>query len=69
MHVVSGNGIFVDYRKVEGIVNWECLKNVTEIKSFLGLAGYYRRFVEHFSLIVAPLTWLTRKRVKFEWDN
>ena len=41
-HVVFGNGIFVDPRKVKAVVNWECLKNVTEIQSFLGLAGYYR---------------------------
>ena len=58
-YVVFENGIFVDPKKVKAIVNWECLKNVTEIQSFLGLTGYYRRFVEHFSLIVAPLTWLT----------
>ena len=68
-HVVFRNGIFVDPKKVEAIVNWERLKNVTKIRSFLGLAGYYRRFVEHFSLIITPLTWLTRKGVKFEWDE
>ena len=45
-HVVSGEGIFVDPRKVEAIVGWEQPKNVTEIRSFLGLAGYYRRFME-----------------------
>ena len=55
-HVVFRNGIFVDLRKVKVIVNWECLKNVTKIQSFLGLAGYYRRFMEHFSLIAALLT-------------
>ena len=55
-HVVSRNDIFVDSRKVEAIVNWECSKNVTKIRSFLGLAGYYRRFVEYFSLIAASLT-------------
>ena len=60
-HVVSRDGIFVDPRKVETIVNWEQPKNVLEIQSFLGLASYYRRFVEHFSLIAAPLTWLTKK--------
>ena len=60
-HVVLGDGIFVDPRKVEAIVNWEQPKNVSEIRSFLGLAGYYRRFVEHFSLIAALLTRLTRK--------
>ena len=68
-HVIFGNGIFVDPKKVEAIVKWECPKNVTEIQSFLGLVGYYRRFVEHFSLIATPLTWLTKKNVKFEWDD
>ena len=68
-HVVSEEGIFVDPRKVEAIVDWEQLKNVTEIRSFLGLAGYYRRFVENFSLITTPLTRLTRKGVKFDWDD
>ena len=59
----------MDPRKIEAIVNWEQPKNVFEIGSFLGLAGYYRRFVEHFSLIVAPLTWLTKKGVKYEWSD
>ena len=68
-HVVSGDGIFVDPRKVEAILNWEQPKNVSEIRSFLGLAGYYRRFVKHFSLITAPLTRLTKKGVKYEWDE
>ena len=68
-HVVSKNGIFVDPKKLEAIVNWECSKNVTEIQSFLGLTGYYRRSVEYFSLISAPLTQLTRKWVKFEQDD
>ena len=68
-HVVSRVGIFVDPRKIEAIVNWEQPKNVLEVRSFLGLDGYYRRFVEHFSLIAAPLTRLTRKRVKYEWNK
>ena len=58
--VVSGNAIFVDPKKVKAIVNWERPKNITEIRNFLDLAGYYRRFVKHFSLIVVPLTQLSR---------
>ena len=68
-HVVYGNKIFVDPKNVEAIVKWECEKNVIKIQSFLGLARYYKQFVEHFSLIVAPLTRLTWKGVKFVWDN
>ena len=68
-HVVSSEGIFVDPNKVEAILNWSYPTNVAEIRSFLGLAGYYRRFVEGFSQIATPLTHLTRKGVKFEWSN
>ena len=68
-HVISGAGIFMDPRKIEAIVSWEQHKNVFEIPSFLGLAGYYRRFMEHFSLIAVPLTRLTRKEVKYEWSD
>ena len=64
-HVVSRNGIFIDPKKVEAIINWERPKNVIEIQSFLGLVGYYRRYVEHFSLIATPLTQLTHKWVFF----
>ncbi|WRX30253.1 Reverse transcriptase domain - like 10 [Theobroma cacao] len=68
-HVVSRTGIYVDPKKVEAILQWEQPKTVTKIRSFLGLAGYYRRFVQGFSLIAAPLTRLTRKGVKFVWDD
>ncbi|XP_017979859.1 PREDICTED: uncharacterized protein LOC108662790 [Theobroma cacao] len=68
-HVVSGVGIYVDPKKIEAILPWEQPKTVTEIRSFLGLACYYRRFVQGFSLIATPLTHLTRKGVKFEWDD
>ncbi|XP_059629742.1 uncharacterized protein LOC132272657 [Cornus florida] len=64
---MSKNGISVDPSKVEAILSWERPKNVTEIRSFLGLAGYYRRFVENFSRIAMPLIQLTRKWVKYEW--
>src|SRR5262249_52967027 len=68
-HVVSKDGIQVDPRKVEAVSNWPRPTNVTKIRSFLGLAGYYRRFVKDFSKISAPLTQLTRKQVKFEWNE
>jgi len=60
-HVISAQGIAVDPAKVEAVVKWESPKSTTEIKSFVGLAGYYRIFIEGFSKIVAPLTLLTRK--------
>ena len=68
-HVVSREGISVDPSKVEAVSTWPVPKNVTEIRSFLGLAGYYQRFVEGFSKIAAPLTALTRKGKKFEWTQ
>lgn len=55
-HVVSADGIRVDSKKVEAILEWRQPKNVSEVRSFLGLAGYYRRFVEGLSIIAAPLT-------------
>ena len=61
-HVISKNGISVDPKKVEAVVEWNRPNNVTEIRSFLGLAGYYRRFVEGFSCLAMPLTLLTQKR-------
>uniref|UniRef100_A0A2N9GE10 RNA-directed DNA polymerase n=1 Tax=Fagus sylvatica TaxID=28930 RepID=A0A2N9GE10_FAGSY len=68
-HVVSKDGITVDPSKIEAVVNWDRPTNVSEVRSFLGLAGYYRRFVEGFSRIAAPLTHLTRKNAKFEWKE
>ena len=65
-HVVSADGIYVDPQKVEAVANWEQPTTVTEVHNFLGLAGYYRRFIEGFSKIVGPLHGLTRKGVKFE---
>ena len=68
-HVVSASGLSVDLEKVEAMMSWERLKSVFEIGSFLGLAGYYRRFIEDFSRLAAPITRLPRKEVKFDWDD
>ena len=65
-HVISAEGVSVDPQKIEAVVNWKPPKNVSEVRSFLGLAGYYRKFVEGFSKIAAPLTKLTRKDVKYD---
>ncbi|MGM2984699.1 hypothetical protein, partial [Bacillus cereus group sp. BC60] len=59
----------VDSSKVEAVLNWARPANVTEVRSFLGLAGYYRRFIMRFSQIALPLTRLTRKDVPFVWDE
>ncbi|KAG8502829.1 hypothetical protein CXB51_000475 [Gossypium anomalum] len=68
-HIVSGEGIKVDPSKISAIVDWKPPKNVSEVRSFLGLAGYYRRFVKGFSMIATPLTRLLRKDIKFEWTE
>ncbi|XP_016704295.1 uncharacterized protein [Gossypium hirsutum] len=68
-HVVSAEGIRVDLRKIEAVLDWKQLKNVSEIRNLLRLAGYYRRFVEGFSLIAALLTKLLRKGLLFDWTN
>ena len=65
-HVVSASGVSVDLEKVEAVMSWERLKSVFEIRSFLGLAGYYRRFIEDFFQLAALMTGLTRKEVRFE---
>ena len=64
-HIISEEGIRVDPAKVADIVSWKRPTSVTEIRSFLGLARYYRRFVKDFSRIAGPLTTLTQKKVKF----
>ena len=68
-HIVSTSGVLVDPEKVEAVMSWERPKSVFEIHSFLGLAGYYRRFIEDFYRLAAPMTRLTRKEVKFKWND
>ena len=68
-HVVSKDGIQVDPKKIEAITELSRPTTVTEVRSFLGLAGYYRRFVKYFSKIAAPLIRLTQKNAKFVWTD
>ncbi|GJR05459.1 putative reverse transcriptase domain-containing protein [Tanacetum coccineum] len=68
-HVVNRDGIHVDPSKVESVKNWKTPESPTEIRSFLGLAGYYRRFIENFSKIAKPLTLLTQKNKTYVWGD
>ncbi|GJZ27220.1 putative reverse transcriptase domain-containing protein [Tanacetum coccineum] len=68
-HVIDSQGIHVDPAKIESIKDWASPKTPTEIRQFLGLAGYYQRFIEGFSKIAKPMTKLTQKKVGFEWGN
>ena len=67
--VVSTSGVSVDLEKVEAVMSWDRPKSVFKIRSFLGLVGYYRRFIENFSRLAVPMTRLARKGVKFEWND
>ncbi|GJR24165.1 putative reverse transcriptase domain-containing protein [Tanacetum coccineum] len=68
-HVINNKGVHVDPAKVEAIRNWSAPTTPKEVRQFLGLAGYYRRFIEGFSLISKPLTKLTQKNKKYEWGT
>ncbi|WVZ80915.1 hypothetical protein U9M48_028350 [Paspalum notatum var. saurae] len=67
-HILSEKGVAVDPSKVEDVLNWKQPEIVTEIRSFLGLAGYYRRFIKNFSKTAKPMTSLTKKNAKYLWD-
>ena len=66
---LSEEGILVDPENIEAIMNWLTPRNVTDVRSFMGLAGYYRRFIEGFSKVAHALTSLQKKGVKFEWNS
>ncbi|GJZ15881.1 putative reverse transcriptase domain-containing protein [Tanacetum coccineum] len=68
-HVVNNDGIHVDPSKIEAVTNWKVPKTPSEIRSFLGLAGYYRRFITNFSKFAKPLTSLIQKNQKYEWGK
>ncbi|KAK9942868.1 hypothetical protein M0R45_008513 [Rubus argutus] len=68
-HVVSHRGIVMDPAKIESVMEWKAPTSPTEVRSFLSLAGYYIRFIEGFSKIALPMTKLTRKNIKYIWDD
>ncbi|XP_062119099.1 uncharacterized mitochondrial protein AtMg00860-like [Humulus lupulus] len=68
-HIISKDGIKVDPLKIEVVKDWPQSKNASEVRCFLGLAGYYQKFVEGFSKIARPLTELTKKGIKFVWTK
>ncbi|GJV89934.1 putative reverse transcriptase domain-containing protein, partial [Tanacetum coccineum] len=68
-HVINGNGTHVDPSKIEAVKNWKAPRTPSEVCSFLGLAGYYRRFIENFYKIAKSLTILTQKCKTFDWGK
>jgi hypothetical protein len=68
-YLVTPQGIEVDHAKVEAIHGWPIPKNLSQVRRFLGLAGFYRRFVKDFSTIAAPLNELTKKGEPFSWGT
>jgi hypothetical protein len=67
-HVLSAEGVAVDPGKVKDILNWKPLISVHEVRSFLGMAGYYRRFIPDFSKVAKPITELLKNQIKFIWS-
>jgi hypothetical protein len=68
-HIISNGGISVDHAKVKTIVVWSIPTTVTKIQSFLGLVGYYRKFIEEFSKVAKRMTSLLEKEREFKWDD
>ena len=68
-HIVSNGGVAVDPKKVKDVLSWKPPKDVSEIQSFLGMAGYYSRFIEGFSKLAKLMTALLQKNAKFIWTK
>lgn len=68
-HVISNDRVGMDTSKIEAVVDWQCPAIVHEVKTFMGLVGYYRRLIEGFSRLSSPLTVLTRKKAMFVWTE
>jgi hypothetical protein len=69
VHVISAGGVSIDPGKVKDVLNWVPPASVSEIQSFLGLAGYYRRFIKDFTKIAKPMMKLLEKNKAFEWTK
>jgi hypothetical protein len=67
--LVSQDGIATDEAKTDAVRNWPVPRNVGDVRSFLGICSYYRRFVPEFSTLAKPLTHLTEKSVQFTWGS
>jgi hypothetical protein len=68
-HVISPEGITVDFGKVKDVLDWKPTTSVTQIRSFLGLTGYYRMFILNFSKIMKPITKLWKNGTKYVWSE
>jgi len=67
--IIGPNGIEIEKEKVDGVLSWPEPKNVKDVRKFLGLANYYRRFIKDFAWVARPINTLTRKNVKWQWRS